>query len=97
MHSFLPVWSERRLVTATFIPSPPVAKSSACFMHSQGLIRLLVNYEFVQTNNEFSVPFFNFLLGKICESVHVFLLSRDARGQISEAKKVCVFVLTRSK
>jgi len=35
-----------------------------------------------------SVPFFNFLLGKICESVHVFLLSRDARGEITEAKKI---------
>jgi len=34
-----------------------------------------------------SVPFFNFLLGKICESVHVFLLSRDARGQLPHHKK----------
>ena len=42
-----------------------------------------------------SVPFFNFLLGKICESVHVFLLSRDGRGQISETRKVQYNNLTK--
>ena len=33
-----------------------------------------------------SVPFFNFLLGKICESVRVFLFSKE-NGALSEREK----------
>ena len=43
-----------------------------------------------------SVPFFNFLLGKICESVHVFLLSRDARGQLPHHKKGFYWACSRA-